>query len=138
MGFSLGWCKGGEQRLLCAALKGVFGRDRSELEWRRGFFLLEDGKIRRPPLVCTRLLLLAASSQKPFQDREIPSSLCLPTGSFQAGTRRADRQHGAPKLVSLPPSPIRRVHEEGEESPARSGSCKPEADFQHPFPWQAT
>ena len=56
--------------------------------------------------------------------------LPLPSlGSFQAGMKRADRQHWAPKPVSLPPSPGRGVHEEGEESPACSGGCKSEDDF---------
>lgn len=93
------------------------------------FFPPEDRKIRRPPLLRIRLLLSALSNQKTCHDREIPGSLCLPLGSFQAGTKRADRQHRAPKPVSLPPSPGRGVHEEGEENPACSGSCKSEADF---------
>lgn len=59
----------------------------------------------------------------------MPGSLCLPLGSFQAGTKRAERWHWAAKLVSLPPSPGGGVHEEREEIPASSGSCKSEADF---------
>lgn len=63
---------------------------------KRCFFLLENRKIGRFLLLCFRVLVPALFSQNPCQDREHPGSLCLPLGSFQAGTKRAAGSAGHP------------------------------------------
>lgn len=111
-------------------MQGAFGEGLGQTGLEKdGFFLLEDRKIRRLLLLCLRVLVPALSSQNPCQDREHPSSLCLPLGSFQAGTRRATGRAGHCHRHSGPPSPGRGVCEENKENPACLGSWKSEDDF---------
>lgn len=109
--------------MLCAALKGGIG-----LSW-NGDRFFSSGRPEDQEIPTTLHQNLSLSRLLP---KSMPGqrSLCLFSAFLLGAVKRADRQHWAPKLVSLPLSPFRGMHEEREkESPAFSDGCKSENDF---------